>query len=87
MLLIFQIGRNLERKEMIDIIKISKEDAFYMRKNGYGEHVKKSKSKHPTYYLVEEPDTYRYDRKTHKRYVVHKGALNFYYDYRKAMLK
>lgn len=58
-----------------------------MRKNGYGEHVKKSKSKHPTYYLVEEPDTYKYDKKTHKRYVIHKGALNFYYDYRKAMLK
>ena len=58
-----------------------------MRKHGYSEAVKKSKSKHPTYYLVEEPDSYRYDKETHKRYVSRRGALNFYYDYRKSMLK
>jgi len=58
-----------------------------MRKNGYGEHVKKSKSKHPTYYLVEDKDVFRYDRETGKRFVTHTGALSFYYRYRKNMLK
>lgn len=58
-----------------------------MRKNGYGEFVKKSHSKHPTYYLVEDPDTYGYDGKTRKKYVVKHGALNFYYDYRNSLLK
>lgn len=57
-----------------------------MRKNGYGDCVKKSKSKHPTYYLVEETNSYGYDKKTRKRYITHKGALNFYYDYRKSLL-
>lgn len=71
---------------MINIIKISKEDAFYMRRHGYSEAVKKSKSKHPTYYLVEEPDNYRYDKETHKRYVSRQGALSFYRNYRKSML-
>lgn len=71
---------------MIDIIKISKDDAFYMRENGYNEAVKKSKSKHPTYYLVEESDTYRYDKHTRKRYIIKYGALSFYRKYRKSML-
>ena len=49
-----------------------------MRKNGFEEFVKKSKSKHPTYYLVEEYDVCRYDKKLHKRVVIKKGALSFY---------
>ena len=54
-----------------------------MRKNGFEEFVKKSKSKHPTYYLVEEQDVYRYDKKLHKRIVIRHGALSFYRRYLK----
>lgn len=85
--LLFHFGRNLERKKEIFIIKITKDDAFYMRKHGYAESVKKSKSKHPTYYLVEEPNVYGYDKENHKRYVKKKGALSFYYEYRKKLIK
>ena len=49
-----------------------------MRKNGFHEFVKKSKSKHPTYYLVEEHDVCRYNKKLHKRVVIKQGALSFY---------
>lgn len=58
-----------------------------MREKGYGHCVKKSQSKHPTYYLVEESDTYGYDRKNRKRYVSKKGALSFYNEYRKSLLE
>lgn len=81
------LGRNLKRKKENTIIKITKKDAFYLRKHGYAESVKKSKSKHPTYYLVEEPDVYGYDKKNRKRYVSKQGALSFYYEYRKSLLK
>lgn len=81
------LWKKFRMKEGIFIIKITKDDAFYMRKHGYAESVKKSKSKHPTYYLVEEPDVYGYDKKNHKRYVKKKGALSFYYRYRKELVK
>lgn len=79
--------KKFRTKEGIFIIKITKNDAFYMRKHGYTEFVKKSKTKHPTYYLVEEPDVYGYDKRNHKRYIKKKGALSFYYGYRNELTK
>lgn len=58
-----------------------------MRENGYGEFVKKTYSGSPTYYLVEEPDTYRYNRKTRKNDIVKYGALSVYKQYRESLVK
>ena len=36
------------------MIKITKQEAFKMREDGYSEYVHMSHSKHPTYYLEEQ---------------------------------
>lgn len=41
------------KKEVFNIIRITKNDAFFMREIGYSEYVKKSFSRCATYYLVE----------------------------------
>lgn len=63
------------------MIRISKEEAFAMRKIVGEQYVKKSYSKHPTYYLVEEHDEYRFNPKTKKKEVVRYGALSLYKQY------
>lgn len=65
------------------IIKISKSDAKYMREQGYGQYVKKSHSKHPTYYLVEEPDVTVYNKNARRRDIAKYGALSVYKMHRK----
>lgn len=77
----------MKKASEIYLIKISKSDAIYMRNNGYGEFVKKTYSKHPTYFLVEEQDTYEYNRKTRRRDIVKYGALSVYRQYRKSLIK
>ena len=48
-----------------------------LREKGYDEFVKKSRSKHPTYYCVEDKnDVYRYDKALRKKVLVRLGALN-----------
>lgn len=59
------------------MVKISKKEALIMREKGYGEFVKKTFSKHPSYFLVEEKENiYRYERGTNKRRLVRLSALN-----------
>lgn len=59
------------------MIKISKQEAFTMRDQGYEEFVKHSYSKHPTYYLVEETnDVYAYNPDTHRKSFVRLSAMN-----------
>lgn len=83
----FRLGRNICQKEVkIYLIKISRNDASYMRKAGYEYFVKKSYSGHSTYYLVEEKDTYEYNPKTHKRELVKRGALYVYRRYRNSII-
>lgn len=41
------------------MIKITNEEAEYMRERGYKNLVRKTYSKHPTYYLVEAPRAVR----------------------------
>ena len=68
------------------MIKISKKEAFMLRENGYGEFVKKSRSKHPTYYCVEDKnDTYKYDKALKKKVLIKLGALNMLKKYRKSI--
>ena len=68
------------------MIKITKKEAFKLREEGYSEFVKKSYSKNPTYYLVEEEnDVYRYDPKLGKRVLVRLSALNMLNKYRKSV--
>lgn len=69
------------------LIKISKNDAVWMREHGYADCVKKSYSNNPHYYLVEEADTYGWNPKTRKKYVKKQGALSVYYDYRASLVK
>lgn len=72
--------------ELIGLIKISKSDAEYMRKYVGEKYVKKSYSKHPTYYLVEERDETVYNRKTKKYEIVKYGALSLYKKYRNSLI-
>ena len=51
------------------------------------EYVKKSHSKHPTYYLVEEHDEYEFNRKTGRKELVRVGALTRYKQYRESLIK
>lgn len=44
---------NIKKNEEINLIKITKQEAFKMRELGLGEDVHKSYSNHPTYYLTE----------------------------------
>lgn len=39
------------------MVKITKQEAFYMRDIVGNEYIKKTYSKHPTYYLVEDKTT------------------------------
>lgn len=45
---------NIKKKEENILIKITKQEAFKMREDGYSEYVHMSRSKHPTYYLEEQ---------------------------------
>ena len=67
------------------MIKVSKQEAFMLRKEGYSEFVKKSANKdHPTYYCVEESeDIYRYDKALKNKVLVRLSALNKLEQYRK----
>ena len=59
-----------------------------LRKEGYGEFVKKSHSKHPTYYCVEDKnDIYKYNPSKGKRILVRLGALNMLNKYRESIKK
>ena len=70
------------------MIKISRKEAEYMRKNGYDEFVKHSYSKHKTYYLVEEQaNVYKYDQSKGKRILVRLSALNMLNKYRESLIK
>ena len=74
------------KKEEKDLIKITKNEAMFMRKNGYEEFVKHTFSKHKTYYLVEEKmDVYKYDPKKGKRVLSRLSALNMLDKYRKSI--
>ncbi len=69
------------------MIKLTKEEAFKLRDEGYSDFVKKSHSKHPTYYLVEEKnDVYKYSSKEGKRVLVRLSALNMLEKYRKSKM-
>lgn len=60
-----------------NLVKISKSEAFILRQKGYDEFVKKTYSKHPSYFLVEEKENiYKYERGTHKKQLVRLSALN-----------
>jgi hypothetical protein len=68
------------------LIKISKKEAEFMRKNGYEEFVKHSFSKHKTYYLVEEQnDVYKYNSSIGKRTLERLSALNMLKKYRRSI--
>lgn len=69
------------------MIKISKKEAEFMRKNGYEEFVKHTYSKHKKYYLVEEKDNvYKYDPKKGRRVLYRLSALNMLEKYRKSIM-
>lgn len=74
-------------KEEKKLVKISKSDAFAMRKLVGEEYVKKSHSKHPTYYLVEEHDEYQFNKNTGKKELVKYGTLTRYKQYRESLIK
>ena len=68
------------------MIKITKKEAFMLREKGYEEFVKKSHTKHPKYYCVEEQnDVYKYDPKKGKCVLVRLSALNMLKKYRKSI--
>ena len=68
------------------MIKITKKEAFMLREEGYEEFVKKSHSKHPTYYCVEDKnDIYKYDKALKKKVLVRLGALNMLKKYRESI--
>lgn len=74
--LLFYRREYLEKEEN-DLIKISKNEAFRMRSLGYDEFVKKTYSKHPSYFLVEEKENiYRREKGTNKRRLVRLSAMN-----------
>lgn len=59
------------------MVKISKSEAMELRKLGYDEFIKKTYSKHPSYFLVEEKENiYKYERGTRRRHLVRLSALN-----------
>ena len=64
--------RNTFRKKVIPIIKITKKEAFEMRKVLGEENVKKTYSKHPTYYLVETKYNLRCLEKYRKNHIVNR---------------
>ena len=67
------------------MIKITKKEAFMLREKGYEEFVKKSHTKHPKYYCVEEQNVYKYDPKKEEYVLVRLGALNMLKKYRKSI--
>ena len=70
------------------MIKITKSEAFELRKMGYEEFVQHTYSKHKSYYLVEErEDIYRYDKATKKKELVRLSALNALDKLRKSKTK
>lgn len=69
------------------MLLISKSDALYMRSKGFEELVKSSSNKrHKHYYLVEEPDSWYWDRKLHKKIITRVGALSFYKKYKSSRI-
>lgn len=74
-------GGNITKNEEIDLIKITKNEAEIMRKNGYGQFVKYH---HPSHYLVEDRyDTYYYDKKSKTKVVTHLSPMSFLEKHRK----
>lgn len=51
---------NLLWKKVLNIIKIRKLEAFMLREKGFGSMVKKSHSRKPTYYVVENNKVLRF---------------------------
>lgn len=67
------------------MIKISKQEAFYMRNMGFEEFVKKSFSKSPTYFLVEETeDVYKWNKYLKQKELVRLSAMNVLKLYRQS---
>lgn len=67
------------------MIKISKREAFYMRNMGFEEFVKKSFSKSPTYFLVEETeDVYKWNKYLKQKELVRLSAMNVLKLYRQS---
>lgn len=66
------------------MIIITKAEAKWMREHDFGYCVKKSYSKHPTYYLVEEQDDVQYDRELKRNIVTREGALTVLHKYRES---
>ena len=66
------------------MITITKKEAEFLRENNYSDYVKKSFSKHPTYFLVEETnDKYKKDYKTGKYKLVKLSPVHMLEKYRK----
>lgn len=70
------------------MIKISKTEALKMRELGYGEFVKKSYSKNPTFYLVEERDNiYKWNKDLKQKELVRLSAMNALKEYQDSVRK
>lgn len=67
------------------MIHITKKEAFKMRELGYGYAVKKTYSGHKKYFLVEEPDRYRFNPETEEDEIVKVGALSILKDLRESI--
>lgn len=69
------------RKKESTIVDISREEACYMRKNGYADCVKQTHTRKIHYFLVEQPDKIAYDSKG-KEVIIKRGALSELYHLR-----
>ena len=69
------------------MIIITQTEANKMRELGYGYAVKKTWSGHKKYYLVEEKDTYRFNKKTKHDEIIRIGALSALMNYRESIKK
>lgn len=64
---------------------ITKQEAFYLREEGYEEFVKHTHTKYKKYYVVEEKDdVYKYNKKKRERELVRLSALNMLKKYRRS---
>ena len=64
------LGRNINESEWVTIVKLTKSEAFKMRELLGSENVKKTYSKHPTYYLVESRRNIKCLEKFRKEHIV-----------------
>lgn len=67
------------------ILDINKQEAVYMRQNGYQDCVKKTHTRKINYYLVEQPDKIDYDENG-KQKLIKKGALRVLCEYRQSLI-